>query len=205
MRRTPRTIWPRTPLALAVLELLHEKPMHPYEMQQFIRERGLSGVIKLKAGSLYSTVERLAAAGLIDPGEPSREGKRPERTVYTLTEAGQDELQTWMRDLISAPVQEYPWFGATLAFIAMIAPDETAHLLEYRAVALEASIASADTIIREMERLNLPRVFGVEAEYGLAMQRAELAWVRGLIDDIRTGRLEWPKDILEYIKQHAKE
>jgi DNA-binding PadR family transcriptional regulator len=204
MRRAPRIAWQRTPLALAILELLHEKPMHPYEMQQFIRERGLSGVIKLKAGSLYSTVERLAAAGLIEPGEPTREGKRPERTVYTISEAGLDELHTWMRDLISKPVQEYPWFGATLAFIAMIPPLEVAHLLEYRVMSLDAEVAAGESVLQHLERLGLPRLFGVEAEYGLAMRRAELEWVRLLIDDIQNGKLEWPNDILDHIEQLEK-
>jgi hypothetical protein len=110
-----------------------------------------------------------------------------------------------MRDLISAPVQEYPWFGATLAFIAMIPPDETAHLLEYRALALEASIASGDTVLRRMAELGLPRVFGVEAEYGLAMQRAELVWVRSVMDEIRSGKLEWPKKVLEHTEQRSRE
>jgi DNA-binding PadR family transcriptional regulator len=89
----------KTPLALAILNLLYERPMHPYEMQQLMRERGHDQVIKLKGGSLYSTIERLTAAGLITPVETTREGRRPERTVYAITETGQDELTMWLHEL----------------------------------------------------------------------------------------------------------
>src|SRR5438105_886876 len=94
---------PRSALALAVLELLREKPMHPYELQQQLRERGLHHVINLKGGSLYSTVDRLAGAGFVEPLEISRSGRRPERTVYMLTDAGRDELEFWLPELLAQP------------------------------------------------------------------------------------------------------
>ena len=192
---------PRTPLALAILELLHERDMHPYEMQQLIRERGLNQVIKLKPASLYSTVERLAGAFLIQTVETSREGRRPERTTYSITEAGRDELESWMRDLLSTPSDEYPWFGATLAFIAIIPPDEAVKLLEVRATAIEAHIAAHDIWLKKMNEVGLPRLFGIEGEYAQAMRRAEFEWVCSIIDDIRNGRLQWPSDILQAISE----
>jgi DNA-binding PadR family transcriptional regulator len=188
---------PRTTLALAVLELLHERAMHPYEMQQLMRERGLNQVIKLKPASLYSTVERLAAAGLIETVETSREGRRPERTVYAVTEAGLDELASWMRELLAEPTQEYPWFGASLAFLGLIPPGEAAQLLGYRATALEAQIAANHIWLNKMREMGLPRLFGVEGEYAQAMRRAELEWVCRIVDDIRSGALKWPPEVLE--------
>src|SRR5437660_11865395 len=106
----------RTPLALAVLNLLFERSMHPYEMQRLMRERGINDVVKLNQGSLYATIERLAKAGLIESGETSREGRRPERTVYSLSESGRDELSLWMREMLSTPNREYPLFASVLAF-----------------------------------------------------------------------------------------
>src|SRR5712692_11539667 len=88
---------PKTGLALAVLTLLNERPMFPYEMKLLMEERGHEQVIKLKGGSLYDTVDRLQKLGFIKSQETSREGRRPERTVYALTDAGRHEVQTWMR------------------------------------------------------------------------------------------------------------
>ncbi len=188
----------RTPLALAVLNLLHERPMHPYEMQQLMRERGHDQVIKLKGGSLYSTIERLAAAGLIEPLETSREGRRPERTVYALTGAGKDELWLWLSELLSEPIHEYPWFGSALAFLPALPQEEVVRLLERRVMAL-------DSVLQAVKRSGLPRLFGVEAEYALAMRQAELAWVRQIVDEVRTGRLEWPPEVREFHERNKSE
>lgn len=194
----------KTPLALAILNLLSERPMHPYEMQQHMRERGHDYVIKLKGGSLYSTIDRLIANELIQPVETSREGRRPERTVYALTDAGRDGLQLWMQDLIAIPTQEYPWFGAVLAFVTAIPPDEMVRLLEHRLMALESDVAMSESVLQGMARREFPRIFGVEAEYGLAMRRAEVAWVQGIVADIRSGALSWPSDLEEYLAQGEK-
>ena len=188
----------RTPLALSVLNLLWERPMHPYEMRQLMKERGHDQVIKLKGGSLYSTIDRLAAAGLIRPLETSRQGRRPERTVYALTDAGRDEHRLWMQELLAVPQPEYPWFGAALAFLGAVPPDEVRTLLRRRAALLEAEIAAGEHILASMaDEFGLPRLFVVEAEYALAMRRAELAWVRQIIEDIGSGELTWPAEALQ--------
>src|ERR1700716_3424767 len=93
---------PRTPLALAVMNLLMERPMHPYEMKTKMKERGPAQGIKLKGGSIYDTVERLEEGGFIQAQATSREGRRPERTVYAITEAGRDEIMAWLRGLLGA-------------------------------------------------------------------------------------------------------
>src|SRR4030088_2331761 len=105
---------PRTMMALAVLQLVAEAPMHPYEMKQKMHERGTERAIPLKGASIYDTVERLANEVFMEPVETNREGRRPERTIYRLTLAGAEELQSWLRQLLEEPSKEYPRFGAAL-------------------------------------------------------------------------------------------
>ena len=83
------------PLALAVLACLSERPMHPYEISTTLRGRGKEHSVKLNYGSLYSVVEPLQRHGLISSRETTREGRRPERTVYEITAAGVDEFEDW--------------------------------------------------------------------------------------------------------------
>src|SRR3979490_2286143 len=115
---------PRTPLALAVMNLLADRPMPPSEMKWTMKERGHDQVIRLKGGSIYDTVERLESGGFIQAQATSREGRRPERTVYAITEAGRDEIMAWLRELLAEPINEYPQFGAALAFFAALDKDE---------------------------------------------------------------------------------
>ncbi|MBD0322071.1 MAG: PadR family transcriptional regulator, partial [Aldersonia sp.] len=108
------------PLALAVLVLLYERPMHPYQMSQTLRERGKQESVRLNFGSLYSVVESLVRQGLIHAMSTEQEGNRPARTVYDLTDEGTREVGSWMRDLVANPVKEYPQFMAALSFIAVL-------------------------------------------------------------------------------------
>jgi len=172
------------------MNLLLERPMHPYEMKTKMKERGHDQVIKLKGGSIYDTVERLEAGGFIKSEATSREGRRPERTVYAITESGRDEITSWLRELIAQPAHEYPQFAAALAFFAALEKDDVIHLLQLRTVMLESRIAATDKQLKSLtEDMHLPRLFMVEGEYGLAMDRAELEWVRGLIREIQDGKL----------------
>src|SRR2546423_4127148 len=181
---------PRTPLALAVLSLLLERPMHPYEMKVLMQERGHDRVIKIKGASVYDAVERLHRLGFIEPLETSREGRRPERTVYSLTEAGREELLEWLRELISRPVAEYPQFGAALAFMAGVGNEkEVVALLNWRAVPPQAQIAAAETVIEGTLDHGVPRMFIVEEEDAQAIRRAGLHFVRPLIAHLESGGL----------------
>ena len=66
--------------------------MHPYEVSQTLRTRAKDESIRLNFGSLYSVVESLEKRGFIVATETVREGKRPERTIYEITDAGKREL-----------------------------------------------------------------------------------------------------------------
>jgi DNA-binding PadR family transcriptional regulator len=180
---------PRTPLALAAMNLLMEHPMHPYEMKSKMKERGHDQVIRLKGGSIYDTVERLEQGGFIHAQETSREGRRPERTVYAITETGRDEITAWLRELLAQPANEYPQFAAALAFFAGLDKDEVVRLLRLRTALLEGQIAGDEKSLKSFMEMGLPRLFLVEGEYALAMKRAEVEWVRKLIVDIEGGKL----------------
>ena len=191
MRSRPHP--PLTPLAVAVLELLHERDMHPYEMQQLIRDRGTDHVIKLTPGALYHTVERLARHEHIEAVETARAGRRPERTVYAITETGRDEFTDHLRDMIRRPAKEYPLFGAAVEMLQSLDPTDAARLLEQRSVALEANIALVEQLLASLLKRGLTRLQVVEIEYAMTMTRAELSWVRGIVDDIRSGALPWSR------------
>jgi DNA-binding PadR family transcriptional regulator len=190
---------PRTPLALAVMNLLIEQPMHPYEMKSKMKERGHDQVIKLTGGSIYDTVERLERGGFIQAQETSREGRRPERTVYAITETGRDEITDWLKELLSQPVNEYPQFGAALAFFAHLPKDEVVRLLKIRSAMLDGQVAGSERQLKTFMDMGLPRLFLIEGEYSVAMKRAELEWVKNLIHDIEDGKLWLTKEQMEAV------
>jgi DNA-binding PadR family transcriptional regulator len=184
------------PLALAVMALLYERPMHPYEMVTLMRERGKHETVRLRYSSLYSVVSALEREELIVAKETLREGRRPERTIYGITDAGREEFLAWLRELVREPVKEYTQFAAGLSFLAGLPPEEAIALLKERVGRLEEETGEMRSQLdAAMEQYNLPRLFLVESEHELMLREAELEWVRGLVGDIEAGKLgslaEW--------------
>src|SRR4051812_45926611 len=181
-------------LALGVLSTVAFRQMHPYEMASTLRGWGKDRDLEIKWGSLYTVVRNLAKHGLIAEVESGREGRRPERTVYRITEEGRAELIDWARELLSEAEPEFPRFRAGLSVMAVIGPDEVVTLLRRRLAGVEREIAEARAAI-ELHGPRVPRLFLIELEYDLAMLAAERAWMGSLIEEIDGGTLpgldEW--------------
>lgn len=182
---------PLTPPALTVLRMLCDGPMHPYEMQQRIRTCHYDEAVKITPGSLYHTVDRLAAAGLVEPLETSREGRRPERTVYAVTTAGRDAAHNRLAELFARPAQEFPSLGTALAFANLLPPAEVARLLRSRTVALEALLAANQTAYESLRKNGIERYKLLDHELTITRLRGELDHVRALVDDLESGRMAW--------------
>lgn len=191
------------PLALAVLALVFERPMHPYEMAATLKHRQKHESIKLRYGTLYTVIDMLASRGLIRPKQTSRDGKRPERTVYALTPAGHDLLRDWMRDLIAQPAKEFPQFEAALCLLPALPPDEAVSLLRDRSVRLSGIIGQIEAELKRMSEMTfeeakqpdqelpasllgqkLPPIFTIECQHRLALLRAELDFVNDMVRNI---------------------
>ena len=173
-------------LALALLTLLTERPMYPYEMAATLRQRGKDEAIKINWGSLYTVVQNLEKHGFIEAVDVIREGRQPERTTYQITDAGRAELKDWLRELLSEPAREYTRFEAALGDSAVLPPNELADLLRQRLDALDAANAQHQAGL-DAWVTQVPRLFLIESEYHLALRRAEAEWVRGLLKEFTEG------------------
>jgi DNA-binding PadR family transcriptional regulator len=176
-------------LALAVLSLLTERPMHPYEISSVMQHRELSAVIKLNQSSLYSVIEVLQREGLIVPVGTQRAGRYPERTIYETTEAGRTELADWLRSLLRRPVTEYTQFAAGLAFLGHLSPTEVATLLEEHTQHLQTEVGNIQAIIEKALHMGVDRMFLIEDSYTLTILEARLSFVQQLVREINAGEV----------------
>lgn len=172
------------PLALAVLASLAERSMHPYEISATLKERGKDQSVKLNFGSLYSVVAMLDKNGLIQVAGTSRDGNRPERTVYEITDDGRAKLDGWLSELLRNPVKEYLALEAALSWMPLFPPARVHDLLAERVIRLDEKIASIEAGLAAPFVATLPRLFVVEAEYYLAMVRAERVFVAALAGEL---------------------
>lgn len=170
--------------------------MHPYEMQRLIKQRAKDRVINVgQRANLYKTIHRLHRDGLIVPRETVRSAQRPERTVYEVTADGRDTAMAWLRDMLSAPREEFPEFPAAVSFLPMLAPDVVIRQLEIRRDRLMEALSTQEAALAAVSDW-LPRLFSLEEEYRRAMLNAELSWVNGLLADLQAGRLTWSQEWL---------
>src|SRR3989454_12611078 len=118
-----------SPLALSILQLLDERPMHSYELAATMRDRHQDEFIRLNFGSLYHTVDVLRRNGWIVPAEREKEGNRPERTIYRLTPMGREVLVGVVGDIVARARRGYTHFAAGLVVMHQLdAPQAGADL-----------------------------------------------------------------------------
>ncbi|KQV73905.1 PadR family transcriptional regulator [Aeromicrobium sp. Root344] len=179
---------PANALSLAVLTLLFEKPMHPYEMSSTLRQRSKEESIRLNYGSLYAVVESLRKKGLIAARETLREGNRPERTVYELTDEGATAMRDWLSEMLRDPTPQFTDFEAALSLMGALPPEEALELLKLRLRAQRLASNQYDGVRAHVPE-GFPAFFLVEGDYSEALRLAEITFVEKLVDDISHDRL----------------
>ncbi|WP_157683215.1 PadR family transcriptional regulator [Microlunatus soli] len=182
-----------TPLGAAVLALLAERPMHPYQMFSVLMERRQDRLVKIRAGSLYHTVERLARDGLLEVTGTERAGARPERTMYALADAGTVALEDWVRRTMSEPEPEFPRFPLALAEAHNLSVDTVVGLLTEYLQIVETDIDAYRTAIEQLQKLPLPEAHWLEIDYLLAQRSAERDWIATTLKRLQSKDLPWPK------------
>jgi DNA-binding PadR family transcriptional regulator len=204
------TTMPARPLqsdltAITALGLLSERPRHPYEMQRLIRDRGKSFVTGLPR-SLYHAIDRLTEAGLVEAGETTREGRRPERTVFAITDLGRETLEAWLADLLATPDAHEPSanYYAGLSLIAYLDPADAAAALRRRVAALDLEVAGTRGRMEGMAAL-LPRLFMLEEEQRMSAAEAERGFTQGLVDELESGALTWDREQFRRLAESGAE
>lgn len=180
-----------TPLGVAVLALVAERPMHPYEMMQTLLQRATDRLVKLRPGSLYHTVDRLLRDGYVDAVGVDRAGNRPERTTYALTEQGAEVLHTQLAAMIAAPVNEFPRFPLALAEAHNLPRDTALDLLRDRVDRLDRVLSELRAGVDQVRAKDLPERYWAELTYQIAMFETEQRWVSEFLQGIESGDIAW--------------
>lgn len=101
---------------LIVLGMLKKEPMGAYDIQKLVEYRNISKWVKISTPSIYKKTIQLEKKGLIK-GETVKEGKMPEKVVYSLTEAGEREFEKLMFEIADKPINIFLDFNAVIVNI----------------------------------------------------------------------------------------
>ncbi|MDQ1616416.1 MAG: hypothetical protein QOJ60_2355 [Actinomycetota bacterium] len=177
-------------LEFAVLGLLHESPLHGYELRKRLNSV-LGSFRALSYGSLYPCLKALVRAGWIvedEPTEPvgtARSGKRS-KIVYKLTTDGKEHFQTLLGDAGPAAWEDEN-FGVHFAFFARTDATTRLRILEGRRSRLEERVEGfRAALLRTRERVD---TYTLELQrHGLDSVEREVRWLNELIDGERRGQ-----------------
>jgi DNA-binding PadR family transcriptional regulator len=162
--------------------------MHGYEMFQTLMARHEGRIVKVRQGSLYHAVYRLAEEDLIRPTATGRHGNRPERTTFELTPEGATALTGRLRELVATPVNEFPRFVVALAEIHNLDAASAEHAVAGRIAALEDDLTDLRAL---MQAGTAPAGHLAALDYVYASTEAQLAWLRGFVKSLRGGHTRW--------------
>jgi DNA-binding PadR family transcriptional regulator len=185
----------RSALGLVVLGLLYQEPMHVYRMQKLIEAYGKTRVVNVRSrASLYQAIDRLLRLGLVEVQETVHTEGYPDRVVYGITDAGTETAGEWLREMLRTPSEQFPEFVCAVSMMFGLPAEDARAQLEIRVQRLAAALEETRAILGGQG--DLPRLFLLEEEYRAAMLSAELAWIRGIVADLREGRLSWDEEWL---------
>ncbi|MFI6476408.1 PadR family transcriptional regulator [Nonomuraea sp. NPDC050663] len=189
-------------VGLTVLAILSVRPGHPYELHRFIVDTHKDYVTGLPR-SLYHAVEKLAAEELITPVETSREGRRPERTVYEITDEGRRELATRLRRLVENPGAEHRVFTAAVSLLGVLPVPQALQALRSRAATIDGTLTALNGQLEAMRDGGLPEVLALELDYERAVGEAELVWIRKVAARLESGELAWTGTVKRALMEQA--
>lgn len=182
-------------LEFAILGLLHESPMHGYELRkQLIAKLGTFRAA-ISYGSLYPTLRRLQAAGLITEGEATPDGAeqaapllagRRSRVVYKITAEGKERFQELLGNAGPETYESEAGFGVHFAFFARTDRATRLRILEGRRRRVEERREGMREVLsRAAERLD---AYTLELQrHGLEACDREVRWLEELIATERSG------------------
>lgn len=185
---------PLPSLAVVVLGLVIERPMHPYEMVQTAIARREDRLTNIRPGTLYHAVSRLEADGHIAVRGVLREGNRPERTVYEITPAGRAAYLAAVTTMLGDQQAEFPQLYMALALAHDLPRTRVVELLDKRIEAMEQEYEQLSAAFAKAADDQVPEMFFLDGGCRLATLRAQLRWLSELAQRLRDNSITWLDD-----------
>lgn len=140
---------------LIVLGMLKKESLSAYDIQKFVEYRNISRWVKISTPSIYKKVIQLEEKGYIK-STIVKEGKMPEKAVYSLTEAGDKEFEKLMSDIARKPIHLFLDFNAVIVNLDSIPPEDQKSCID----SIEENIKILKTYLEENISMkeNLPDI-----------------------------------------------
>jgi len=185
---------------MAVLGLLaRHGAQHGYQLRKLIEAQNIDQFSNVQLGSIYATLKRAAADGLVEVQrtEPAP-GRGPARTVFAITKHGRDELfELITRSMIAVEQPERP-VDLALHLSSLLPIDVVVDLLERRLAVLKDQQRAFARLVGATEHpsVGVQQLIRDIGQHFATINRAEHEWTRHVLACARDGgyRVAPPKE-----------
>ncbi len=176
---------------MAVLGLLaRHGPQHGYQVRKLIEAQNIDHFSNVQLGSIYATLHRAAAEGLVEvQGTEPAPGRGPARTVFAVTEGGRNELfELIARSMVAVEQPERP-VDLALHFSSLLSIDVVVDLLERRLALLKDHQKALARLVEGTEHpsAGVQELIRDIGEHFATINRAEHEWTRHVLTCARDG------------------
>ncbi len=185
-------------MKLVVLGILMERSSHPYEMQQFIKQREMDQYIKMQKGSLYYTINQLENNGFVEVESVVRDTNHPDKTIYRITETGRKEFHDLLLQQLLQPERVFNPIHETTAFIRHLEKDELIEALKAKINSAEKELSYVINSYKKNET-GIPKYGLYIMASGIEFMRIEIAMLKNLLTDVENGSIN-KKEKLEHFR-----
>jgi len=169
-----------TSIRLVILGILNRYPMHGYEIKHIIEEH-MGDWTDIKFGSIYFALSKLAEDGSIEVTEQTREGNRPSRTVYQITDKGHHEFSRLLKELWSKDEGTLYDFDIGIFFMKSLSKSEVEKYLIDRIEKMQQKLSFLEQHRAEQESdPQIPPQGMAIIQHSQLHLRAELTWLKDL-------------------------
>ncbi len=167
-------------LAHAILGILADQPMTGYDLKTQCFDGSIAHFWPADQAQIYRTLDRMAGDGWVTP-EIQPQSDRPNRKVYTITPAGEAELDRWLNDAEPGPNPVREAALVQLFFAHRIKPERTReHLLRLRRTYAQKLSTFEAIPLPGLDEPGIPQQYRYQRmtlEMGLAWARNGIQWV----------------------------
>lgn len=158
---------------LIVLGILKKESMSAYDIQKLVEYRNISKWVKISTPSIYKKVIQLEEKGYITSTQV-KEGKMPEKAVYTLTDSGKFQFEKLMIEISLKPIHIFLDFNAVIVNLDSLSRENQRVCLAN----IEDNIKTLKSYLEENEKLkkNAPGI----PETGMAVLEQQLILIQAI-------------------------
>ena len=169
---------------LIVLGMLEKEALSAYDIQKLVEYRNISKWVKISTPSIYKKVIQLEEKGYIS-SNIVKEGKMPEKAIYSLTEAGEKQLENLMFEISAKPIQIFLDFNAVIVNLDALSPENQIKCL----TDIEANVKTLKSYLEEnlKAKENVPEI----PQTGLAVLQQQFVLAQSIETWIEELKLKY--------------